>query len=96
MSLNSSIIDEAFAEHPEAPLIWFSRTCRRTALPERLSMSAHPARCADEFDAAFDDLDKALAGGYRDAGELRNSKWMEPLRKYARFEPLLKKHGVGQ
>ena len=47
-----------------------------------------------ELDLAFTKLDKALAGGYRDSGELRGSRWFAPLRKDRRFEALLEKYGV--
>jgi hypothetical protein len=47
-----------------------------------------------EIDMAIAKLDKALAGGYRDPGELRSSRWFVPLRKDRRFESLLEKYGV--
>jgi TolB-like protein len=48
-----------------------------------------------ELDAAFASLQLAMAGGYRDVRELRGSRWFVPLRKDARFEALLQRHGVG-
>jgi len=48
-----------------------------------------------DLDAAFASLNLAMAGGYRDVKELRGSQWFAPLRKDSRFEPLLRKYGVG-
>jgi TolB-like protein len=48
-----------------------------------------------EMDRAFGDLEGALAGSYRDTGELRTSRWFAPLRKDPRFEAMMKKFGVG-
>ena len=48
-----------------------------------------------QIDEAFARLEEALDPGYRDATELRNSRWYEPLRKDPRFEKLLAKHGLG-
>ena len=49
-----------------------------------------------ELDVAFAALEKATAGGYRDAGELRASRWFAPLRSDPRFAAMLKKHGLEQ
>jgi hypothetical protein len=47
-----------------------------------------------ESDAAFAALEKAMAGGYRDTGELHASSWFAPLRDDPRFERLMRKHGL--
>jgi len=49
-----------------------------------------------EADAAFAALEKAMAAGYRDVGELRASRWFAPLRSDPRFEALMKKHGMAE
>jgi serine/threonine protein kinase/Flp pilus assembly protein TadD len=47
---------------------------------------------AGQIEEAFGRLEEALRAGYRDAADLRNSPWYEPLRKDPRFEKLLAKH----
>lgn len=48
-----------------------------------------------QIEEAFTRLEEALDAGYRDAADLRNSRWYQPLRKDPRFEKLLAKHGLG-
>jgi len=50
---------------------------------------------AGQIDEAFGRLEEKLDSGYRDAADLCNSRWYEPLRKDPRFEKLLAKHGLG-
>jgi len=50
---------------------------------------------AGQIEEAFVRLEEALDAGYRDAADLRNSRWYEPLRKDPRFEKLLAKYGLG-
>jgi len=50
---------------------------------------------AGQIEEAFARLEQALDAGFRDAADLRNSRWYEPLRKNPRFEKLLAKHGLG-
>jgi adenylate cyclase len=63
------------------------------ATPLNLAWVAMARAQLGELDAAFAALEKAMAGGYRDVGELRASSWFAPLRSDPRFEPLMKKHG---
>ena len=51
---------------------------------------------AGEKDRAFEQLESALAGGYRDAAELRASPYLEPLRADPRFAPLLAKYSLSR
>jgi len=62
-----------------------------------LLMARHAAALAQagQIEEAFDRLEEALVAGYRDAADLRNSRWYEPLRKDPRFEKLLTKYGLG-
>jgi serine/threonine protein kinase/Tfp pilus assembly protein PilF len=46
-------------------------------------------------DEAFTALERALAGGYRDAGDLRSTRWYEPLRRDPRWAAALARHGLG-
>ena len=48
-----------------------------------------------QIEEAFARLEEALDTGYRDAADLRNSRWYEPLRRDPRFEKLLAGHGLG-
>ena len=45
-------------------------------------------------DQAFEALEAALAGGYRDVADLRASRWYEPLRRDPRWEAALARHGL--
>lgn len=45
-------------------------------------------------DRAFEELEAALAGGYRDAADLRGTRWYEPLRADPRWGPTLRRHGL--
>jgi serine/threonine-protein kinase len=67
---------------------------RDTPTPLNLSWIAMARAQLGERDAAFEALEKALAGGYRDAGELRASRLFAPLRGDPRFKGLLRKHGL--
>ena len=67
---------------------------RSAPTPLTLAWTAMAHAQLTELDAAFANLDKALAGGYRDRGELRSSRWFAPLRQDRRFETLLAKYGL--
>ncbi len=43
---------------------------------------------------AFAALEASLAGGYRDIGDLRTSRWYEPLRRDERWAATLGRHGL--
>ena len=45
-------------------------------------------------DQAFEALEAALAGGYRDVADLRGSRWYEPLRRDPRWQATLARHGL--
>jgi TolB-like protein len=45
-------------------------------------------------DDAFATLERSLAGGYRDAGDLRSGQWWEPLRRDGRWAATLARHGL--
>ena len=45
-------------------------------------------------DQAFEVLEAALAGGYRDAADLRGNRWYEPLRSNSRWAATLRRHGL--
>lgn len=47
-----------------------------------------------ELDAAFAQLDSALAGGYRDVADLRTTRYWAPLRGDPRWASVLARHGI--
>jgi tetratricopeptide (TPR) repeat protein len=47
-----------------------------------------------DLDGAFETLEQAISGGYRDVAALNGSPFFEPLRKDRRFDALLTKHGL--
>ncbi len=61
----------------------FTSADRSTAL--NLAWSAMARAQLGELDKAFAALEKAMASGYRDAGELRASNWFAPLRSDPRL-----------
>jgi TolB-like protein len=67
---------------------------RMDATPLDLSWRAMAHGQLGEMDQAFADLEGALAGGYRDVGELQTSSWFTPLRKDPRFAQAMKKPGI--
>jgi eukaryotic-like serine/threonine-protein kinase len=63
-----------------------------------LYVAMHAAALArsGRTEEAFARLEAALDAGYRDAADLRNSAWYEPLRKDPRFDQLLARYGLGR
>ncbi len=84
---------ELYQGRPRAAIAAVSRD--PTTTPLNLAWKAMAHGQLGETDQAFADLEAALAGGYRDTGELRTSRWLAPLRKDPRFERMMKKFGVG-
>jgi len=66
------------------------------ATPLTLAWRAMARAQLGELDAAFALLEEALSKGYRDLGELTNSRFFAPLRSDPRFATLLQKHRLGR
>jgi TolB-like protein/tetratricopeptide (TPR) repeat protein len=85
---------ELYQGRPRQALAALNRDREGAQTPLSAAWSAMAYAQLGEIDMAIAKLDKALAGGYRDPGELRSSRWFVPLRKDRRFESLLEKYGV--
>jgi len=94
LGISGHFWSELYQGRPRQALAALDRNREAAQTPLSAAWTAMAYGQLGELDLAFAKLDKALAAGYRDPGELRSSRWFAPLRKDRRFEPLLEKYGV--
>jgi len=76
------------------PLEALAAAQRWSQNPLSRAWSAMALAQAGEKDRAFEQLESALAGGYRDVADVRASPYFATLRADPRLAPLLAKHGL--